>query len=359
MNDLRYFNKWNFSSIFDRYTGQAGYIIFQPYPGGFNNVRLSLELAVCLAYIFNKTLVMPPPYKIYLLSDVVSLDDFFDMPDIGIKTIPFEEYAKIKNIPCDITETKNVAYNTSDEFNSDFIVHNQTYIDTTDNPVPHFMTLSRKPIKLRIAAIESTFFYRNLFGIFYLMIHSDYTEELKKLIAKHVRYNPRIFNAAEKMIDKLGDKNYYAVHIRRGDFQYKQLKIPANELMLNLTKFIPYGAVLYVATDHDDEEFFKTLKRSFILKFFNDVQSDIDHKPNDIPMIEQLICSRSIRFISNYASTLSNYVMRLRYYMNDIEDKEEFLNHDVNMKDENISSTEMKKPVSTWLREFKDVVPVI
>ena len=47
---------------------------------------------------------------------------------------------------------------------------------------------------------------------------------------------------------------YYALHIRRGDFQYKDVKLSADEIVANLrfdnkTPIIPPGAMVYLSTD--------------------------------------------------------------------------------------------------------------
>ena len=44
---------------------------------------------------------------------------------------------------------------------------------------------------------------------------------------------------------------YYALHVRRGDFQFKEVKISAEEIVKNLgvNEIIPRGAIVYVSTD--------------------------------------------------------------------------------------------------------------
>ena len=56
-----------------------------------------------------------------------------------------------------------------------------------------------------------------------------------------------------------GPAAYYALHVRRGDFQFREAKIGAAEIVTNLNRpgeaehpLIPPGALVYVATDDPD-----------------------------------------------------------------------------------------------------------
>ena len=47
-----------------------------------------------------------------------------------------------------------------------------------------------------------------------------------------------IFDLAWQFINKLGDKSYYAIHIRRNDFQYKDLFITCEDILNNIKDII-------------------------------------------------------------------------------------------------------------------------
>lgn len=60
------------------------FLSYEPWPGGFNNVRMSLEMAAALALLLNRTLVWSPETNIYLRGKS-SLDDFFDRADVQVR----------------------------------------------------------------------------------------------------------------------------------------------------------------------------------------------------------------------------------------------------------------------------------
>ena len=348
--DYLYYLKWDFSDIFKNYTGNDGYVIFRPWPGGFNNIRMSLELAVCIAYLSNKTLVLPPKYKMYLLKDEFGLEDFFDVDDLGVNTISFENFCELKGIDISYDAAKSISKVLSEEFPRS--VYNFEKI------LPSFnFTKGRGFINKEnfLGDHQCVFFDGNLLGSFYQTLHTNKDIELKKLVAKHVHYLPKIFDIGWKAVNWMGE-GYYAMHVRRNDFQYKDLFISAQEIYENIKDIVPNGARLYIATDHKDLSFFDPLKEHYQLYFYNQVAeaSGIDPHYNYIPIVEQLICTRAIKFIGNDYSTLSSYIYRMRGYMNDIEDKDFYINTQKYNQDDQLSFRESKKFIANWAREFKD-----
>ncbi len=347
--DYLYYLKWNSEEVLKNYTGTNGYIIFRPWGGGFNNIRMSLELAVCIAYLSNKTLVLPPKYKMYLLKDEFGLEDFFDVEDMGIKTMCMEEFCTLKGIDTSYDTVKSICKVINEK--TDNFVFNFEKIEPSQNFRRHRTLLNETFID-----DECVFFESNLLGNFYQTIHTSKDVELKKLIARNVHYLPKILDLGWKAISCLGDKSYYAIHIRRNDFQYKELFISPEEIYNNIKDIIPQGSKLYIATDHNDPAFFEVLKSHYELIFYNDVASQMntDVHYNYIPIIEQLICSRAIKFIGNSHSTLSSYIYRLRGYMNDIEDKNYYVNTKPFSADDQKEFRQAPTFIANWAREFKD-----
>lgn len=351
--DFIYYTKWDFSSIFKFYNGDKGYILFKPWPGGFNNIRMSLELAVCIAYLTNRKLVLPPSYYMYLLEGTSSMETFFDTENLGVITVSFSDFCKEKNIQEDYNSVKSI----SKVLNYDG-AKNIINFEKINPPVK--FTKNRPVLNSEdyFTDDEHIFLDSNLLGVSYLTFYTSLDVEIKKLVAKHVRYKTDIFDLGWQFINKLGDREYYAIHIRRNDFQYKDLFISCEDIVDNIKDIVPEGSVLYIATDHKDLEFFNPLREKYKIRFYSDILNQVsiyeEFDKNWVPIIEQLICTRAIKFIGNSHSTLSSYIYRLRGYMADIEDKNYYINTEKYNVNKQCSFSVDSKFVGNWFREYKD-----
>lgn len=322
-NDFKYFKKWDFRDIFKSYTGDRGYIFLQPWPGGFNNIRMSLELSMCLAYLSNRVLVLPPKYKMYLLEGENHISDFFNLKQLGVHFLLFEEFCNLKGIDTTIENVKQISR--VEKFDSVTNV-----ITDTRNAVPDKFLRGRSILKLHqiLDNSDTIFLDKNLLGNFYTSLFTDKQIELNKLIAQYCVIREDIFNLATKIISRIGDGTYYSIHIRRNDFQYKEVRIGANEIISNIKETVPPGSKLYISTDHDTNDlFFDPIKEIYEVTFYKDIAKDIElENSNWVPLLEMLICTRGIRFIGTKLSTFSSYIYRMRGYMDDIQDKSYYIN---------------------------------
>lgn len=87
----------------------------------------------------------------------------------------------------------------------------------------------------------------------------------KRFIRDYMRYNDRIQCAGHELLAAVREEartidptnvhgEFYALHVRRGDFQFKDVKISATDIVKNLhfkngTSVIPSGALVYLSTD--------------------------------------------------------------------------------------------------------------
>lgn len=91
----------------------------------------------------------------------------------------------------------------------------------------------------------------------------------KRFIRDYVRYRDNIQCVGHELVKMVRQDSlalnpssggvYYALHVRRGDLQYKDVKISATEIVenLNITDdsgklIIPPGSLVYISTDDPD-----------------------------------------------------------------------------------------------------------
>jgi len=154
----------------------------------------------------------------------------------------------------------------------------------------------------------------------------------KRLIRDLLHFRPEINCAAGKIIKALQDEGraaglsidangaggYSALHIRRGDFQYKKMKLSGDEWLMNTRDVLKKNEILYIATDEADKDFFDPFRRAgFKLHFLSDYIESAALEgmdPNIMGMVETVVCSQGRTFIGTFRSTFSGYINRLRGY---------------------------------------------
>lgn len=376
--DYHYYRKWDsFDNIFKNYDGSKGYLIFEPWRGGFNNIRMTLEGIVCRAYLTNRTLVIPPSYRWYLLEGYSNFSDFFEMKDIGVKTISYEEFCDIKKLSKNCVSNEIGGGYVEGSWDNIKAISKVLTYDSVSNVLAFEENVPKEFIKDRnvvrakdLYTDEECIFSTQLLGSPHQAIYyPEKRSEIKKIMAKNIRYKKEIFDLAWKFIDLLGDRSYYSMHIRRNDFQYRHLFVNPENILRNIRDIIPHKSHLYISTDHRDAHWFKSFRNNYsTVIFYEDLRKQMNltepFNPNWIPIIEQLICSRSIAFVGNLNSTLSSYIFRMRGYMDDILDKKYYINTEKYLPERQIDfidcawgpgGSHMQKYDGNWVREFKDV----
>lgn len=349
-NELFYYEKFNFSIDPLKYNGSNGYIILEPFLTGLNNRRMSMEIAIAICYLTNKKLVINKILPAFHgMPKGRCIEEIFDFGDMEPFVLSFKEFCDSKNIEESYSEIKKISYhynnyiaceilNLSEDKLSDSIYQNKKIIDLFD-----------------ACKHESIIFEKTLFGIFYLCIYSPKMNEIKKIIAKNFKYSKEIFNIAQEFIQILGDKAYYSIHVRRTDFliPYPSATVSPEKMLEFHGKSIPEGSTIYIATD-EKPEFFEVLKEKYQIYFYKDIAEQLNESYKTawwIALVEQLICSRGIKFIGTKFSTFSNYIYRLRGYMSDIEDKNYIVISEPFNKNNQLK---YKGESNLWTREFCD-----
>jgi hypothetical protein len=139
----------------------------------------------------------------------------------------------------------------------------------------------------------------------------------KRFVRDFVHYTDIIFCKAAIIIKKLlqeGRGQYSAFHIRRGELQYKEVKIPSAQILENVGSHIPAGELVYLATDERNKTFFNDFKQRFpTLRYLDDYMEMAglhDINPNLFGMIDQVIAARGRYFVGTWFSTFSGYITR-------------------------------------------------
>jgi len=350
----------NIFNVNNIYNCNGKYILFESWNGGLNNKRMSLELACAIAFRMNRILVIPKLDTIAFFNKSYYYDNFFDINDIGIKHISMDEFCKLKNIENNWETIKSICnvYNfIPDNSYINLIVENQEPINQEK--------LIKYSTKRHIINIHNNsdciFFDKNLLGTFYTMIYDNKMYEISRYIKRHLHYREHIFMEANKIINYILKNNgiYYSIHIRRTDFlhHYNFVCVSIENIFDNIQQIIPIKTNLYISTDITDISELKILFDNYNVILLKDITHLIDLNINEelIGLIEQIICSRGIKFVGTQLSTFSNYIYRLRGYMNDIDDKKYYINNSSKHDFDDKSWIDMwGGNDNIWSREFID-----
>jgi hypothetical protein len=210
------------------------------------------------------------------------------------------------------------------------------------------------------------------------MLLEDWHQDLwiKRFVRDHLRYNNDIQCAAARVVQAVrekarehggaGDNNngnpdgvFDTFHIRRGDFQYQNTRIDAEEIYNNVRDVLEENSTIFIATDERNMTFFDPLKEHYHLYFLHDFMDIIsDVNKNYYGMLDQLVASRGRTFIGTFYSTFTGYINRIRGYH---AQKDKFLGHELGrinsffyapkkMKYEMQHYRSIKGPM--WAREF-------
>ena len=178
---------------------------------------------------------------------------------------------------------------------------------------------------------------RMLIHFYAFLFFENWVEDLwlKRFIRDHVRYVDEIQCAAARVVvairnrgrerkkirgvisnDDGDDANFDTMHIRRGDFQFKDTRVSAEEILETTKEYMKPNTTIYIATDEKDKSFFDPFKQhGYDVYFLDDFLGLLqDVNTNYYGMIDQLISTRGDQFWGCWFSTFTGYIMRLRGY---------------------------------------------
>lgn len=408
-NDPQGVTDQEFLSPFRHNGTDEKYITFTTDKGGWNNIRMSMEIIFVVAAVTGRTLVLPPKEPLYRLNADKAhkqrgFADFFPLgtPEFAkrVKTISTAEFIKLEGGAdgrSPIPEGMKMHVNDSAELcenrkkSKNFCGHIRDYlmeighvpdVRAADsciifdkdlyggNPATNealssissfcgsrkifnwTSTLNDHPV-IHFPAGDKEY---RLLAHFYGMIHfTDPSVEnhFKRFVRDFLHYNDEIYCAAGKIVkalqaeakqrnfdvDEEGGGGYSAMHIRRGEFQYKKVKISAEKWYENTKEIWKPNEIIYIATDERDKSFFDPIAKHHDIRFLDDYWDiaglgDIDS--NYFGMIDTIISSRARAFAGTWFSTFTGYINRMRGY------------HGMTMMDSWYSYLKRKTALHTW-----------
>jgi hypothetical protein len=359
------------------------YFTFEPDPGGWNNIRMSMETIFVMAAAMGRTLVLPPKAPFYLLGagesnarsfasfydisknafqgnvKVITMTEFFEQEtrDDGLLTfLSAEEQLELKpvaemcvykdNSPihCDnlYRHLRRIGYqppiSSSKQcfvFDHD-IFEGQDVADDLKERVDRFCGEERRPVFYNQTIHEPQLIhwdasaadgdgitgFRLLNHFYSFLFFTDPVVDnfYKRFVRDFLHYKDILYCAAGKIVHALNaeGKEWSSMHVRRGDLQYKQVKISAEKWYENLKEVWKEGEMLFIATDEKNKTFFDPIKKHHELRFLDDYSdmaklSELD--PYLFGMVDTIVASHGRTFSGTWFSTFSGYINRMRGYL--------------------------------------------
>ncbi|CAM9700793.1 unnamed protein product, partial [Phaeothamnion confervicola] len=152
-------------------------------------------------------------------------------------------------------------------------------------------------------------------------VHRPTDNLMKRFVRDKLHYSDFIFcKASQASFGPRfeGNGSYSSFHVRRGDLQYHEVKIPAEEIFENTRDFLEDGELLYISTDEAERDFFAPMDGRYRLRFLRDFHLRVglgEANQNQIGMIEQIVASHGRAFAGTFFSTFTGYIFRMRLYL--------------------------------------------
>jgi len=352
------------------------FLFFDTDCGGFNNIRIAFELYIVVAWLTNRTLVLPPRRGWYLLdfgpqtrmkvqdqSGTSEYSDYFDITDMrrGVPVMTMKDFMDKhgKEFELDPHFADEVGGRTGNRNWINWKNKHWSDVSPAWDPYEHSIfwpTIdsvkdidrkrldNRKKIEISKELMDSKVMnfasckgkgYRYLGQIANWVQYADRGKQLEqfRLVRDSMHYVERVFEIAAKVIAFLGLFEYSSFHIRRNELQYKENFIPAAKSFENTNVLLNDNEKLYIATDETSPTFFDFIEKKHPVyrwqDFFEErggyVLKDVDIPRKLIGCIEQVICAGGRHFFGTKASTFSAYIFRLRGFIQSPDNDHLFL----------------------------------
>eukprot|EP01061_Rhynchopus_euleeides_P047427 TRINITY_DN94_c1_g2_i1.p1 TRINITY_DN94_c1_g2~~TRINITY_DN94_c1_g2_i1.p1 ORF type:complete len:463 (+),score=128.76 TRINITY_DN94_c1_g2_i1:307-1695(+) len=339
---------------------EGEYVSFEPWNGGWNNRRMGLELAYLMAYVLNRTLVLPPVTKAVLTPGETAFTDYYSIRQMRrfIRVLTYEEFSRIaprlppaqgapprdqtsdikhhcatllkRPIPRMFCERSAQARRKAKQMKWVFIssIFN---IDGVAEDDADYVAYRRKRREVDLfGSVKGSYwihFPQNMFGLYYQTFYFK-EKESRRAAFRAVRDGLKLHSSLEDLADRIvealfGGRAFNAVHYRRGDFkgQFNQAFISPERLLANYKGHVGGEDALpvYLATDEKSPEVLRMIKAEIgaTVYTFNDAKEKVPEIADLVQLhgiLETLVCVRSRMFTGTKLSTFSAYITRLRGY---------------------------------------------
>jgi len=297
---------------YDEYIPGEEYLIYSP-SGGFSNQRMELEYAVEIAKLLNRTVYVPMcgrhsnGWMAYNLlkegTDLFPMDRVLDFPFIT------EYDHRSRLVPLNTSVYKFVS-----RFEKQYGSQSVLKINGLSNYYGRDQIIRWRKYR------HPLMFFRGP-GFF----HQWFSSSQMLGVRKRIRFTKYLRDLAVKVANAaLGDQ-FYAMHIRMGDYAYRRTGDGGRYLSRAYNLKWKIGTLkTYIATEPQrDEKFFEPLNKGLKAVYSQDIPKDLvqdfknafprgKFRSDMIGLLEQLICVQAKSFIGTYFSTFSAYIMFMR-----------------------------------------------
>lgn len=309
------------------------YVSFEPWWGGFSNVKISYEIIGAISIITDRIIILPPRVHCHFLNYARNKNSYLNIWEIleessfrsNFNTIDYrdiEDYRKLEDEYSYFSGIEKIAKiitfdgKNRNGANSE-IGENQIITNEIVNPEDLEIFRGNRELFSIISEEKYLHFPRNLFGHFCSQIYGN-SPEVRNLIKRRIRegivFRKDLTKIAEKTIESIG--LYNSIHVRRSDFMNvhpEDVKYQESNLLQILEREMNPDLPLYISTDEKDVNFFKSVSKKYKTYFTNDFfhQSDEKHKI----ALDQIVCSHSDIFLGSKFSTFTNSINIQRGYL--------------------------------------------
>ena len=257
--------------------------------GGWNNIRMQAEVLVCLARRYGRALVLPPADRWYLTpGDKTHLFDFFDEAAFKANVLVLQsdpQATDIWEVPARLAVINTVRLRRS-EFEAQ--QHRECW---------YFPKTTR------------------MFGMTSSVLGSDHQDY--KLVRNAFRVREELLDKTSELVEQYGLQpgDYLASHIRRGDFEQREMRDLSTSRIINALRQQGVDAVgkLLIVSDAWDEDLLSACQAEgwSTVCWANDIRED----DKLAAVVDMLACCLAWRFVGTRLSTFSNGIMQWRGYL--------------------------------------------